>query len=138
MLTPQTQPGLKTVTHYLISLCERIQGVFKPTARAHCVAVAFGALLATALNAITQAAAAYGIDTYLERDAALLVPAAVAPEAVDAAPTGASSGCGKRAIQTGVFNLHTTDGDKRYRTFLVEVPAEYNPSHAYSLNFVFH
>ena len=126
------------MTHNFISICQRIQGAFNRTARRRYAAVALGALVATALNAISPTAAAYGIDTYPLPDAVATEPAAVAPEAVDAAPTGVSSGCGKRAIHTGVFNLHTTDGDKRYRTFLVEVPAEYNPSHGYSLNFVFH
>jgi hypothetical protein len=65
-----------------------------------------------------------------ERFARVFISARTHAEAVAAAPAGESSGCGKRAIHTGVFNLHTTDGDKRYRTFLVEVPAEYNPSHA--------
>lgn len=126
------------MTIYFNSICERIQDAFNRTARKRCIAVALGALVAMALNATSPTAAAYGVDTYPQPDAASTEPAAVAPEAVDAAPTGESSGCGKRAIHTGVFNLHTTDGDKRYRTFLVEVPAEYNPSHAYSLNFVFH
>jgi poly(3-hydroxybutyrate) depolymerase len=91
-----------------------------------------------AVTATGPTASAYGIDTVPEPGALSSEPAALAPEAATAALTGLSSGCGKRAIHTGVFNLHTTDGDQRYRTFLVEVPAVYNPSHGYSLNFVFH
>jgi polyhydroxybutyrate depolymerase len=138
MLSPNSSQDFKTVTHYFISICEKIQGACKRTTRTHCVAVAFGALIVMALNAASLTAAAHGIDTYPEPDVAASEPGAEAPEVVSAAATGASTGCGKRAIHTGVFNLHTTDGDKRYRTFLVEVPAEYNPSRAYSLNFVFH
>jgi poly(3-hydroxybutyrate) depolymerase len=126
------------VTHYFIFICGRALNAFKRTARTHYIALAFGALVAMALSATSLTATAYGIDQYPEPDGATAEPAAVAPEVAGAAVTGASSGCGKRAIHTGVFNLHTTDGANRTRTFLVEVPAVYNPSHAYSLNFVFH
>jgi poly(3-hydroxybutyrate) depolymerase len=126
------------VTHHFISIFERIHGAFKRTAPARYIAVAFGALVAMVLCATSLTAAAYGIDTYPEPDGVTAEPAAVAPEVAVAAATGVSSGCGRRAIHTGVFNLHTTDGAGRTRTFLLEVPAVYNQSHAYSLNFVFH
>jgi poly(3-hydroxybutyrate) depolymerase len=126
------------VTHYLLFICERTRSAFKRTARTHYAALAFSTLVAMALSATSLTAAGYGIDTYPEPDGVTAEPAAVAPELASAARTGASPGCGKRALHTGVFNLHTTDGARRNRTFLVEVPAVYNPSRAYSLNFVFH
>jgi poly(3-hydroxybutyrate) depolymerase len=133
------------VTHYshficakTLFICEKARSAFKRTERIRYIAFTFGALVAMVLSATTLTAAASGINQYPEPDGATAEPAAVAPEIASAAPSGASSGCGKRAIHTGVYNLHTTDGARRNRTFLIEVPAEYNPAHAYSLNFVFH
>jgi poly(3-hydroxybutyrate) depolymerase len=48
-----------------------------------------------------------------------------------------SAGCGKHA-GTGKLKLSTLDGNKHTRTFLVEVPADYDASRPYALTFVFH
>jgi poly(3-hydroxybutyrate) depolymerase len=49
-----------------------------------------------------------------------------------------SSGCGAPSVHTGVLNLKSTDGDNRIRTYLLQVPAAYDPSRPYALIFVFH
>lgn len=54
-----------------------------------------------------------------------------------AAPHATTAGCGKPAA-TGQFTLGTQDGKGRSRTYLVRVPASYDPAKAYSLVFVFH
>jgi poly(3-hydroxybutyrate) depolymerase len=48
-----------------------------------------------------------------------------------------SAGCGKHA-GTGKLKLSTLDGRKSTRTYLLEVPADYDPSRPYALAFVFH
>jgi pimeloyl-ACP methyl ester carboxylesterase len=48
-----------------------------------------------------------------------------------------SAGCGKHA-GTGKLKQSTLDGNKKTRTYLLEVPAEYDGSRPYSLTFVFH
>lgn len=48
-----------------------------------------------------------------------------------------SAGCGKRAA-TGQFTLGTRDGAGRARTYLVRIPAGYDPDTRYPLVFVFH
>lgn len=48
-----------------------------------------------------------------------------------------SVGCGKQ-VGTGVFKRTTTDGASRTRTYLIQVPATYQPARAYALSFVFH
>ncbi|MDP9011255.1 MAG: hypothetical protein M3O41_01105 [Pseudomonadota bacterium] len=121
------------MTCHLISIC-------KP-ARTRYVALVSGVAIAMALSATGLTAAAYGVDQSTEDTtlAASEPPAVLSEPATASADLAATSaGCGKKAIHTGVFNLHTTDGAKRTRTFLVEVPATYNQSRAYSLNFVFH
>jgi poly(3-hydroxybutyrate) depolymerase len=64
-----------------------------------------------------------------------------APGARAAAPDSARStqspGCGKHAA-TGKLKLSTPDGNKRARTYLLEVPADYDGSRPYALTFVFH
>jgi poly(3-hydroxybutyrate) depolymerase len=48
-----------------------------------------------------------------------------------------SAGCGKHA-GTGQLKLSTLDGNKSSRTYLLEVPADYDASRPYALTFVFH
>jgi poly(3-hydroxybutyrate) depolymerase len=48
-----------------------------------------------------------------------------------------SAGCGKRAT-IGKIKLSTLDGNGKTRTYLAEVPAEYDASRPYALTFVFH
>jgi poly(3-hydroxybutyrate) depolymerase len=48
-----------------------------------------------------------------------------------------SGGCGKQAAK-GVFSLRAQDGNARSRTFLVQVPPDYDATRAYPLTFVFH
>ncbi len=88
------------------------------------VSMACGISLAAALTTASFPAAAYqfeGADL-----------AAATPEAATA-----TVGCGKKA-QSGLFTLTTTDGLGHSRSFMVQVPADYSTSKAYSLNFVFH
>jgi poly(3-hydroxybutyrate) depolymerase len=60
-----------------------------------------------------------------------------APVTISAQVVGPSGGCGKHAA-TGVFNLTSQDGNARSRTFLLQVPPDYDASRAYPLTFVFH
>jgi hypothetical protein len=60
----------------------------------------------------------------IERCAAL-APSAATPVSELASEiavqlSATSAGCGKRALHTGLFNLHTTDGHRVTRTFLVQ------------------
>jgi poly(3-hydroxybutyrate) depolymerase len=48
-----------------------------------------------------------------------------------------SAGCGKHA-GAGKLKLSTLDGNKSTRTYLVEVPADYDATRPYALTFVFH
>jgi poly(3-hydroxybutyrate) depolymerase len=48
-----------------------------------------------------------------------------------------SAGCGKHS-GTGKLKLSTLDGNKHARTFLIEIPADYDASRPYALTFVFH
>jgi pimeloyl-ACP methyl ester carboxylesterase len=47
------------------------------------------------------------------------------------------SGCAKPA-RTGAFALTTRDGNNTVRSYLLEVPADYQPSRPYAVVFVFH
>ena len=64
--------------------------------------------------------------------------AALAAPSASPGPTAPSSGCALPAGRTGVFTLKTTDGNHRSRSYLIQVPADYTPSRAYPLYFVFH
>ena len=57
--------------------------------------------------------------------------------AVTSAAVATTAGCGK-AGRAGLFSLNTTDGRGTIRTYLVQVPADYSPTKAYALTFVFH
>ncbi|HLZ99981.1 MAG TPA: hypothetical protein VKP66_18735 [Steroidobacteraceae bacterium] len=48
-----------------------------------------------------------------------------------------SAGCAKHAA-TGRLKLSALDGNKRTRTYLAEVPADYDAARPYALTFVFH
>jgi pimeloyl-ACP methyl ester carboxylesterase len=54
-----------------------------------------------------------------------------------AQPAARSSGCSKPA-RTGAFALTATDGNKTLRSYLLQVPADYQVSRPYALVFVFH
>jgi poly(3-hydroxybutyrate) depolymerase len=99
----------------------------------HAGALASGAITAMALCTVSLTATAYQYD--------LRAPA-VAPDAVDIVTNGGawnpSPGCGKLKPRIGTFTMTTTDGANRTRSFLIEVPAIYNPNNGYSLNFVYH
>jgi poly(3-hydroxybutyrate) depolymerase len=86
--------------------------------------MASGISLAAALTVASYPAAAY---QFVGADTSTLMPAVAT----------ATVGCGKR-LQIGVFTLSTTDGLGKMRSYLVQVPADYNPNKTYSLNFVFH
>jgi poly(3-hydroxybutyrate) depolymerase len=88
-------------------------------------AIVSGATLALALTAGSPPATAYQFDS--------ADPDAVSPEIATS-----TVGCGKVPGHTGVFTLTTTDGLGKTRSFLVQVPATYNPTKAYPLSFVFH
>jgi poly(3-hydroxybutyrate) depolymerase len=88
--------------------------------------MASGISLAAALTVASYPAAAYQF-------AAGNTAAAVTTAAVTT-----TAGCGKAAAHTGLFNLNTTDGMGTIRTYEVQVPADYSPTKAYALTFVFH
>jgi poly(3-hydroxybutyrate) depolymerase len=85
-----------------------------------------GAIIAAALSAASMPAHAYNFDQSQPATAAAGVL------------TTNSAGCGKKAGNHGLFNLYTQDGNRTNRKYLIEVPADYQPTKAYSLNFVFH
>lgn len=87
--------------------------------------MASGISLAVALTAVSYPTAAY---QFVAGNTAAATSAAVTT----------TVGCGKLAQLTGLFNLSTTDGRGVIRTYLVQVPADYNPTKAYALTFVFH
>jgi poly(3-hydroxybutyrate) depolymerase len=88
--------------------------------------MASGISLAAALTVASYPAAAYQF------------AAGNTAAAVTAAAVTTTAGCGKLAAHTGIFNLNTTDGLGKIRTFQVEVPADYSPTKGYALTFVFH
>jgi poly(3-hydroxybutyrate) depolymerase len=104
------------------------------------VALASGAIVAVALTSPLTATGHETDQPPIEQSSvpstATPVSELVAEIAVQLSAT--SSGCGKRALHTGLFNLHTTDGHHVTRTFLVQLPPTYNASRAYPLIFVFH
>jgi poly(3-hydroxybutyrate) depolymerase len=89
------------------------------------MAMASGISLTVALTVASYPAAAYQF-------------AAGTTAAATAAAVTTTAGCGKLAAHTGLFNLNTTDGMGTIRTFQVQVPADYSPTKAYALTFVFH
>lgn len=135
------------MTRYLFSFCNRIRSVLQSPPRRY-LAFALGTAAAVSLCAMSAPATAYGVNNYSTAAAVAAAsepavePAKSAAVASEAAATvtlsTTSAGCGKKATQTGSFNMQTTDGANRTRTFLVQIPAQYNPSQGYSLNFVFH
>jgi poly(3-hydroxybutyrate) depolymerase len=86
--------------------------------------MASGISLAAALTVVSYPAAAYQF-------------AAGNTAAATSAAVTTTVGCGK-AARTGLFSLNTTDGRGTIRTYLVQVPADYSPTKAYALTFVFH
>jgi poly(3-hydroxybutyrate) depolymerase len=58
--------------------------------------------------------------------------------AINITGTGATSGCAIQSAKTGTYTMTTTDGAGRTRTFLIDVPAAYNPNNAYPLIAVYH
>jgi len=113
------------LNHPLSGICKKFLSVFPPRSHKRFLATASGITLAAALTAASYPAAAYQF-------------AAGNSAAVAAAAVTTTLGCGKLAAQTGLFNLNTTDGLGTIRTFEVQVPADYNPTKAYALTFVFH
>jgi poly(3-hydroxybutyrate) depolymerase len=99
--------------------------IFPVQPRKQLAAMAAGVSLAATLTVASFPAAAYQFESV--ESSALINEVATA-----------TVGCGHLAAHTGVFNLNTTDGLGKIRTFLVHVPADYNPTKAYALTFVFH
>jgi poly(3-hydroxybutyrate) depolymerase len=87
--------------------------------------MASGISLAAALTVASYPAAAY---QFAAGNTAAAVTAAVTT----------TVGCGKLAPLKGLFSLYTTDGMGTTRNYLVQVPADYSPTKAYALIFVFH
>jgi poly(3-hydroxybutyrate) depolymerase len=113
------------VNHRLAANCTKIVSAFPlPRLGRRCRAMASGISLAVALSVASYPAAAY---QFVTRDSAAATTTVVTTTA----------GCGSKH-QIGEFNLSTTDGLGKTRSYLVQVPTDYNPSKAYSLNFVFH
>jgi poly(3-hydroxybutyrate) depolymerase len=112
------------VNHRLAAIRNKLLSVLPPRSRNRFVSMVSGISFAAALTVASYPAAAY---QFVAGNTA-----AVTPEAVTT-----TVGCGKGA-RTGQFNLNTTDGRGTVRTFLVQVPADYSPTKAYALTFVFH
>lgn len=108
-------------TQASIDACTPARSVRK---RERLMALLTGALLAALAIGASLTASAHPSNQVAE-------PASTAPL------VSATSGCG-RQVRTGVYDLTTTDGNNRTRKYLIHVPAGYNPSHPYSLNFVYH
>jgi polyhydroxybutyrate depolymerase len=114
-----------------------------------CLSIAMGSLIGMALIAVAHPSTAH---TLAQTPADIASPDIASPEISSpeissadtpqlqaAALATTSPGCGRAGHHsTGVFTWTTTDGKKRTRKFLMQVPAEYDPNKAYSLNFVFH
>jgi poly(3-hydroxybutyrate) depolymerase len=113
------------LNHHLAVIRKNILSVFPLRSLKRYVSMASGISLAVALTAASYPAAAY---QFVAEDTSALIPQVAT----------ATVGCGKLAASTGVFKLNTTDGMGHVRTFLVQVPATYNPIKAYPLTFVFH
>jgi poly(3-hydroxybutyrate) depolymerase len=63
----------------------------------------------------------------------------VVPRSDDSAnPRTMSAGCTRKDVPLGVSMQTTTDGNGTPRTYLLQVPARYNPERGYPLIFVFH
>jgi poly(3-hydroxybutyrate) depolymerase len=113
------------VNHRLSAICKKCLSVFSLRSHKRLMAMASGISLAVALTVASYPAAAYQF-------------AAGNSAAATAAVVTTTAGCGKLAAHTGLFNLNTTDGMGTIRTFEVQVPADYSPTKAYALTFVFH
>jgi poly(3-hydroxybutyrate) depolymerase len=113
------------VNHRFSAFRKKFPSVFPPRLRQRYLSMASGISLAVALTAASYPAAAY---QFVTGSAAAATPGAVTTTA----------GCGKLAPTTGLFNLTTTDGMGTIRTFEVQVPADYSPTKAYALTFVYH
>lgn len=112
------------MNHHLSAIRKKFLSVFPPPSYKRFTAMASGISLAVALTAVSYPAAAY---QFVAGNTAAVTPGVVTTTA----------GCGTKH-QTGQFNLSTTDGLGKTRSYLVQVAADYNPSTAYSLTFVFH
>jgi poly(3-hydroxybutyrate) depolymerase len=102
-------------------------------------AARWGALVSAAIGAIvlggiSSTADAYQYSSY--RSAAALAQEDQSIEADYA--INPSPGCGKHAVKTGTFTMSTKDGAGRTRTFLIDVPAVYNPNNGYPIIAVYH
>lgn len=62
----------------------------------------------------------------------------VPPVAAGRAMPVKSSGCGRPGVHAGESTLQSTDGTGRSRSYLIRIPADYDPSRPYPLIFVFH
>jgi poly(3-hydroxybutyrate) depolymerase len=106
-----------------------------------CLSIAIGSIVGMTLLTLAHNSTAHTLGTTPVAD----VTSTTVPESTAAQKSAAvalattSPGCGRSGHHsTGVFTWTTTDGDHRVRSFLMQVPAEYDPSKAYSLDFVFH
>ena len=96
-----------------------------------CASALFGA----AWGAVSLTAAAHTLEP---GTTASVEPAESVVKATAALPATVP-GCGRQGrVSTGEFNWQTRDGNKKTRTFLLQVPADYDSSKSYALTFVFH
>jgi len=93
--------------------------------------------LAAGVRRRVRPALASGLGTLIGISAAVNAGSVAAPSPVRG-PAAQSAGCAQQAARTGVFTLKTTDGNHKSRSYLIQVPADYTPSRAYPLFFVFH
>jgi poly(3-hydroxybutyrate) depolymerase len=112
------------VNHRLAAIRNKFLSVLPPRSRNRFVSTVSGISLAAALTVASYPAAAY---QFVAGNTAAVTPGVVTT----------TVGCGK-AARTGLFSLNTTDGRGTIRTYLVQVPADYSPTKAYALTFVFH
>jgi poly(3-hydroxybutyrate) depolymerase len=128
------------INHYIVMCGRFLRRRVANIEIARCAALAAGAIVAAALTSPLTATAHESNQPPIDQSSALSAAAPVSELASEIAVqlSATSSGCGKRALHTGLFNLHTTDGHHVTRTFLVQLPPTYNPSRAYPLIFVFH
>ena len=113
------------MNHRLVAICKNPLSLFRLRLRRRYLAMASGISLVAALTVASYPAAAYQF-------------AAGNTAAATAAVVTTTAGCGKLAPQTGLFSLYTKDGKGTTRNYLLQVPADYSPTKAYALTFVFH
>jgi poly(3-hydroxybutyrate) depolymerase len=129
-----THQRLDTTVKQLFAIRRRFShfsdGVPRPRA-GRWSALASGAGFVLALCAMSPTATAYHYEQHAGPDAAVAVVTA-------GGARNPSPGCGRHPVKTGTFTMTTFDGNGRTRSFMIDVPAVYNPNNGYPIIAVYH